>query len=70
LKSRATLLAEVAKQGVQQGLRPKRPAHWGGFRIKPVEIELWADGAFRLHDRFRFTQFENKRGWQATRLAP
>jgi len=70
LKSRATLLAEVAKQGVQQGLRPKRPAHWGGFRIKPVEIELWADGAFRLHDRFRFTQLENKRGWQATRLAP
>ncbi|SMX22463.1 pyridoxamine 5'-phosphate oxidase [Boseongicola aestuarii] len=70
LKSRATLMAEVAKQGAKHGLSPKRPPHWGGFRIKPVEIELWADGAFRLHDRFRFTQNEDNRAWQATRLAP
>jgi pyridoxamine 5'-phosphate oxidase len=70
LKSRATLMGEVARQGAKQGLSPKRPPHWGGFRIKPVEIELWADGAFRLHDRFRYTQGEGMRGWQATRLAP
>ncbi len=70
LKNRSTLLAEVAKQGVKQGLHPKRPPHWGGFRINPVEIELWADGAFRLHDRFRFVPDGTGRGWQATRLAP
>ena len=70
LKSRASLMAEVAKQGAKHGLSPARPPYWGGFRITPVEIELWADGAFRLHDRFRFTQDGNKRGWQATRLAP
>ncbi len=70
LKSRETLLAEVAKQGIKQGLKPKRPPHWGGFRIKPVEIELWADGAFRLHDRFRYTRQGDGRAWRATRLAP
>jgi len=70
LASRAALVAEVAKQGARQGFNPKRPAHWGGFRIQPTEIELWADGAFRLHDRFRFVPDEAGRGWQATRLAP
>ena len=33
-----------------------RPAHWGGFIITPQEIEFWADGAYRLHDSFRFTK--------------
>ena len=28
-----------------------RPAYWRGFRLAPVEIEFWQDGAFRLHDR-------------------
>ena len=70
LSSRSALMAEVAKQGAKHGLSPKRPPHWGGFRIAPVEIELWADGAFRLHDRFRFVREGDGRGWQATRLAP
>lgn len=70
LSSRSALMAEVAKQGAKHGLSPKRPPHWGGFRIAPVEIELWADGAFRLHDRFRFVRESDGRGWQATRLAP
>ena len=46
-----------------------RPAHWGGFLIRPAEIEFWADGAFRLHDRFRFTQ-DGQGAWQAARLYP
>lgn len=70
LKSREALMAEVAKQGVRHGVKPKRPPHWGGFRIRPVEIELWADGAFRLHDRFRFVQSGPDQAWQGTRLAP
>ncbi|MDT1063025.1 pyridoxamine 5'-phosphate oxidase [Paracoccus sp. CPCC 101403] len=54
LESRAALMAEVAKQGINLGLRPRRPDHWGGYRIRPVQIEFWADGAFRLHDRFQW----------------
>lgn len=54
LESRSALMAEVARLGINLGLKPRRPDHWGGYRIRPVQIEFWADGAFRLHDRFRW----------------
>lgn len=57
LASKADLVKAVAAAGVRHGLSPKRPPFWGGFRITPVEIEFWADGDFRLHDRFRWTRF-------------
>ena len=85
LESRAALMAEVARQGINHGLSPRRPPHWGGYRIRPVEIEFWADGAFRLHDRFRWSKQDylsdnwaklEKTGevtqslWVVTRLSP
>ena len=70
LKSRTALMTRVAEMGVRHGPNPDRPPHWGGFRINPVEIELWADGAFRLHDRFRFLPDPAGTGWIKTRLAP
>ena len=85
LESRAALMAEVARQGINHGLKPRRPPHWGGYRIRPVEIEFWADGAFRLHDRFRWSKQDylsdnwaklEKTGevtqslWVVTRLSP
>ncbi len=70
LSSRGALMAEVAKISVTQGPMPKRPPFWGGFRIRPVEIEFWADGAFRLHDRFRWTRASQVDGWQVQRLNP
>ena len=70
LDSRGTLMAAAAKIGVQQGLHPKRPDHWGGFRITPYEIEFWADGDFRLHDRFRWTRPAPTEGWTIQRLFP
>ena len=85
LESRAALMAEVARQGINHGLSPRRPPHWGGYRIRPVEIEFWADGAFRLHDRFRWSRQDylsenraklEKTGevtqslWVVTRLSP
>lgn len=70
LASRASLMAKVAKVTAQQGPAPQRPMFWGGYRIQPSEIEFWADGAFRLHDRFRWTRSNPDEAWQITRLNP
>ncbi|MBC7740138.1 MAG: pyridoxamine 5'-phosphate oxidase [Candidatus Saccharibacteria bacterium] len=70
LESRTTLMAEVAKVTAQHGLNPARPPFWGGFRLVPLEVEFWADGAFRLHDRFRWTRVDPGHGWTVTRLNP
>jgi pyridoxamine 5'-phosphate oxidase len=70
LGSRASLMAEVARQTVLRGPDPARPPFWGGFRIRPVEIEFWADGAFRLHDRFRWRRDSPGAAWEIQRLSP
>jgi pyridoxamine-phosphate oxidase len=70
LDSRGSLMAEVAKMSLRFGINPPRPEFWGGFRLLPVEIEFWADGAFRLHDRFRFTRDQGTGRWVNMRLNP
>ena len=70
LSSRAALMAEVAKVTAKHGPNPARPPFWGGYRIAPTEIEFWADGAFRLHDRFRWQRDEPGSVWQVERLNP
>ncbi|GGW36340.1 pyridoxine/pyridoxamine 5'-phosphate oxidase [Gemmobacter lanyuensis] len=70
LSSRGALMAEVAKVTALKGPNPPRPPFWGGFRIRPVEIEFWADGAFRLHDRFRWTRETMADPWKIARLNP
>jgi pyridoxamine 5'-phosphate oxidase len=70
LSSRGALMAEVAKVTATKGMNPKRPPFWGGFRITPLEIEFWADGAFRLHDRFRWTREDLSQPWVVSRLNP
>lgn len=70
LGSRAELMAEVAKVTATKGPNPSRPPFWGGFRIEPVEIEFWADGAHRLHDRFVWRRSEVEKCWDVTRLNP
>lgn len=71
LSSRRALLAEVAKLAAKYPNKPPRPPHWGGFRIRPVEMEFWADGDFRLHDRFRWTRMKPEGdAWTVQRLHP
>ena len=71
LRSRAALMAEVAKVAAKHRLNPPRPDFWGGFRVRPVEIEFWADGDHRLHDRFRWTRPDPASAdWRVTRLYP
>ncbi len=70
LSGRAVLMAEVAKVTAQHGLNPPRPPFWGGIRITPLQIEFWADGAFRLHDRFCWQRPDSGASWQIERLNP
>ena len=70
LGSRGELLAEVAKITAFKGLHPERPPFWGGYRIVPTEIEFWADGQHRLHDRFRWSRGAPGTAWEIGRLQP
>ena len=47
-----------------------RPCFWGGIRIKPIQIEFWADGQYRLHDRFLWERALGGKGWSTRRLYP
>ncbi|TVP77584.1 MAG: pyridoxamine 5'-phosphate oxidase [Gemmatimonadales bacterium] len=46
-----------------------RPPHWGGFLLRPREVEFWQAGAFRLHDRFLYRRQEEG-DWSVVRLSP
>lgn len=70
LGSRGQLLADVAKITAQKGTNPERPPFWGGYKIFPSEFEFWADGAFRLHDRFRWETSSAHSAWSISRLFP
>ena len=68
--SRRELLDSVNKLTVELGTNPPRPPFWGGFKITPIEIEFWADGEARLHNRFRWSRSDTKSKWNVCRLQP
>lgn len=69
LESRMALEKAVASYTARYAIGDiPRPAHWSGFRIKPVAIEFWHDRPFRLHDRLRFEHEGD--GWTTSRLYP
>jgi pyridoxamine 5'-phosphate oxidase len=46
-----------------------RPAHWGGYRLKPERLEFWENRAGRLHDRLVY-DLQPDGSWTIKRLAP
>ena len=70
LSSRRSLMAKVTAVTARHGTNPPRPPFWGGFRIEPIEIEFWAEGDFRLHDRFVWRRKTLSEGWEIQRLNP
>ena len=52
-----------------EGKEIPRPKNWGGFIVKPVEIEFWQGRPNRLHDRLRYT-LQDDYNWSICRLSP
>lgn len=46
-----------------------RPPFWGGYLVRPGQIEFWQAGEDRLHDRIRFTR-KGADEWRVERLSP
>ena len=60
-------LKELEKQF--EGKEVPRPSFWGGFLVKPIEVEFWQGRPNRLHDRIRYKLSENYY-WNIERLSP
>jgi len=93
LDSREVLIAQIRQRAVELGIELgsdtqtlasenepdiPRPPHWGGIRVWPNSIELWKDGADRIHDRALWKRILVRASehtftatpWAGTRLQP
>lgn len=59
----------IALEKEWDGKEIERPSHWGGFLVRPVEVEFWQGRPNRLHDRIRY-QLQDVFDWKIDRLAP
>jgi pyridoxamine 5'-phosphate oxidase len=69
ISGRSVLVANAVKFGAQFLLQPPRPAHWGGYRLKPDNWQFWQGRKSRLHDRLRYS-LTPAQSWVRERLAP
>lgn len=70
VKNRAVLEENLENlENQYEGQVIPRPENWGGFVLKPVELEFWQGRPNRLHDRIRYKLDENQ-NWNIDRLAP
>ncbi len=68
IPSRAFLEEAEKRFKSEFGDAPPRPAHWGGYCLRPTEIEFWQGRPSRLHDRIHYKQ--DGGNWNISRLAP
>ncbi len=60
-------LLDLEKQ--LEGKEIERPGFWGGYIVKPIQIEFWQGRPNRLHDRVRYT-LQSDCNWKIDRLSP
>ena len=70
LTTKKLLLERINQLREDLGENPPKPNFWGGFRIRPLEMEFWNDGQFRVHDRFLWKRQYLDADWTINRLSP
>ena len=71
MNGRRDLLAAVAKFGVKYAVGAiPRPDYWSGMRLKPLLIEFWQAGDFRLHHRVEYRRDVDGSSWARSMLYP
>lgn len=78
LSSQAELTQRIDYYSKRFGKKVPRPSHWGGFSLKPQEIEFWSDGDSRIHERvlwkkkfpFRWKPQDLDSEWEVCQLYP
>ena len=71
LESRFALEKRVAEFAARHVVgKVPRPPYWSGFRLQPLLIEFWQDGAFRLHDRLEYRRPTPEAPWTTRTLYP
>ena len=72
LATRAELEQRVEGASLKwpEGTSVPRPAHWGGYRVTPLNIEFWQGRYSRLHDRLRYERANTTADWELNRYYP
>lgn len=68
LDDRKSLEERIERYAAQFPNEVPRPANWGGYAFKPLQIEFWQGRPSRLHDRIVYI-FENN-DWKIIRKNP
>lgn len=68
IENRAWLEKRWETLGAEHGDDPRRPPHWGGYRLIPEYLEFWQGRMSRLHDRIAYNRLGS--AWEIARLAP
>ena len=69
IASRAVLENSLKQlEQLYEGKEIPRPSHWGGYLVKPLEVEFWQGRSNRLHDRIRY-QLQDDFSWKIERLS-